>query len=323
MDGFELHGALVVLEPSVRDVEDPGVHQGRGVPLRPRDRVREGDRPPQLARGFLGFVRLGESVDREGHAEHASHHVELRRVLPAAGLVQLLDVFAEGLRDRVRRDAQDDHAAVGQQVLPHGIAEAQPVELRSVDPGVGHVDNVDAPGLECLPGALGVDSRRGRHVEALRGVQPRVVVNSWKSTLKPFRELLSMPVVRWASSATARSNAGASCPCLRLGDPAEGVVRDEHGGRVAGVREEFGDPRRVGGDRASSSERRMSSRRPPGDGSEQTTSESRGRVVWRSHSRRAWETSAMVGAAKSIRPPSATVVSAIRRAAPSFRCRTP
>ena len=65
----------------------------------------------------------------------------------------------------------------------------------------------------------------------------------------------------------------------------------------------------------SSSEIPMSSfsLRPPAVGSEHTTRHNSGRVVCRSHSRRAWETSAMVGAAKRMRPPAPTVCSAILR----------
>ena len=66
----------------------------------------------------------------------------------------------------------------------------------------------------------------------------------------------------------------------------------------------------------SSSEIRMSSCSflPPAYGSEQTTSELRGRVVWVSHSRRAWETSAMVGARNRMASPSGTNRSAMRSA---------
>ena len=250
VDGFELHGPLVAFESPGRDVEDPGVHQGRGVPLRPRDCVREGDRPRQRAGRVLGLVRLGESVDGEGHAEHARHVVELRRRLPAAGLVQLLEVVPQRRRHGARPDAEDDDAVVGQHFLADRVAEAQPVEFRPVDPRVRHVDDVDAAGLERPLGALRVDPRGRRHVETLRGAQARVVVELLEVNLDAVQGApvdAGGPVGLVGDGQIER---GCPVPRLRRGHAPERVVRREHGARVAGVLDELGDPFRVSRDRA-------------------------------------------------------------------------
>ena len=159
-------------------------------------------------------------------------------------------MFAEGFGDGARPDAQDDHAVVGQHVLPHCVPEAEPVELRSVAPGVGHVDDIDAPALERPLGALRIDRRGRRHVETLRGVKADVVVELLEVDFDPVR---GTPVHTGGSVGLVGDGEverWRAVRCVCLGDPTDGVVRREHGTSVAGSAEEVRDPRRVRGDGA-------------------------------------------------------------------------
>ena len=230
-------------------------------------------------------------------------------------LGEALQPGSQSWRDPGLVHAEYDDPVVRELSGIHCRFEAQAVELRPIDRLVAHVDDFDFSPRHSALRLLGVDARRRRHVEPLvRHVAAR---RRGRVGSPPSRSFGSVPP--W-SGEPRRRRSERTAPCRGPSGPrrpasAIGKCRRRPWcpGRLSSFAAISSGFETTG---HSSSEIWMSSCSflPPAYGSEQTTRELSGLAVWVSHSRRAWETSAMVGARNRIDSPSATNRSAIRSA---------
>ena len=269
---FQPFDMLLALERVVLSVDVPRFAGGRGgalvrgklrggaldqfrpmrrQPLGGGDGAAEGDGAPQRARGFaagavaaapvFGVLQGAPAADDLGRVGDG----DITRFAAAAVLGQML---LQGFVHVLFGEGQHGHLVIGEQPLLDRPREGQAVEFRAIDRLVVHGKDFDFVARGLGSGALGVEPRRGRHVQPFLGADALFVMHQHEGRGLVAGAFDAGGAVRFVAQREIERRRALG---LRLFDEAERVVGAENDGqRVRGrMAQRRRDGRRVGGDR--------------------------------------------------------------------------
>ncbi len=176
--GHHLHRPPGLHAPGGRS-QDLAFHQRFRVPLRARDAVRKRHGARELARLLQGSA-LGHAVHRQRHAQHPRHVVGGGGLFALGRWGESFKPPPQAWRDAAFAHAENDDPVVGQHPVFHGLGERKPVEFRPVNAVVAHIGHVDVVLGQFPLGSLGIDPRRGGHIQPFSRMQPCFVVELLK-----------------------------------------------------------------------------------------------------------------------------------------------
>ncbi len=198
---------------------------------------------------FGALLRLDDMTEGHGAAHRAAIVGEiageplLRQRLPAAddarGIVHLEIVVAA--REQALQATVDDgflhrehdDLVIGQQVAPHRLGEGERVERPAVDRRVVHRGEHHIVALGARLGVLGIDARRGGHVEPPGGLDETGVVHLHEMALVLAGEGGAGGAVRLV--AEDQVEGGEAVAFLRIADDIDGVVGGKDHIHVPGI----------------------------------------------------------------------------------------